>query len=97
MQPLQPNIVTSESSQQTLFSYNLASSIAPIMGKKVALNFDGGNITSDAGVLLLRENESQLGIISILTQSIDDARRSSSITHNVNELSTAGISNRLWI
>ena len=67
------------------------------MGKKVALNFDGGNITSDAGVLLLRETESQLGIISILTQSIDDARRSSSITHNVNELSTAGISNRLWI
>ena len=53
MQPLQPNIVTSESTQQTLFSYNSASAVAPIMSKKVALDFDGGDITSDAGVLHL--------------------------------------------
>ena len=58
------------------------------MGKKVALDFDGGNITSDAGMLLLRETESQLGIISMLTKCINDARRPSSITHNINELST---------
>jgi len=53
MQPLQRNIVTSESTQQTLFSFNSASAISPVMGKKVALDFDGGNITSDAGVFLL--------------------------------------------
>lgn len=88
MQPLQPNIVTSESTQQTLFSYNSASAIAPVTGKKVALDFDGGNITSDAGMLLLRETESQLGIISMLTKCINDTRRPSSITHNINELST---------
>ena len=88
MQPLQPNIVTSESTQQTLFSYNSASAIAPVMGKKVALDFDGGNITSDAGVLLLRETESKLGIISMLTKCISDTRRPSSITHSINELST---------
>ncbi len=35
------------------------------MGKKVALDFDGGNFTSDAGVLHLSETESQLGIISM--------------------------------
>ena len=88
MQPLQPNIVTSESTQQTLFLYNSASAIAPVTGKKVALDFDGGNITSDAGMLLLRETESQLGIISMLTKCINDTRRPSSITHNINELST---------
>jgi len=88
MQSLQQNIVPSESPQQTLFSYNSASSIAPIMGKKVALDFEGGNITSDAGVLLLRETESQLGIISMLTKCINDTRRSSSIMHSVNELTT---------
>ena len=88
MQPLQPNIVTSESTQQTLFSYDSASAIAPVMGKKVALDFDGGNITSDAGVLFLSETESQLGIISMLTQGINDTRRPSSITHSVNELNT---------
>ena len=88
MQPLQSNIVTSESTQQTLFSYNSASAIAPVMGKKVALDFDGGNITSDAGVLLLRETESQLGIISMLTKCINDARRSSSIMHSIHELMT---------
>ncbi len=43
MQPLQRNIVTSESTQQTLFSFNSASAISPVMGKKVALDFDGGN------------------------------------------------------
>ena len=87
MQPLQPNIVTSESTQQTLFSFNSASAVAPVMGKKVALDFDGGNITSDAGVLLLSETESQLGIISMLTKCINDTRRPSSITHSINELS----------
>jgi|GEM_PF-3555806 len=40
------------------------------MGKKVALDFDGGNITSDAGMLLLRETESQLGISSMPTKVV---------------------------
>ncbi len=52
MQPLQPNIVTSESTQQTFFSFNSTTAIAPVMGKKAALNFDGGNFTSDAGVIV---------------------------------------------
>ncbi len=70
MQPFQGNIFTSESTQQTLFSLNCTSDRAPIMGKKVTMNFDGGNITSHAGVLLLSETESQLGIINMLTKYI---------------------------
>lgn len=53
MQSLRPNIVTSESTRQTLFLFNSASAsaIAPATGKKVALDFDGGIITSDAGTI----------------------------------------------
>ncbi len=39
---------------------------SPISGKKVEADFNGGEITSDAGVLLLRETEIQTGIISAI-------------------------------
>ena len=91
MQPLHQNIVTPESTQQTLFSYNAASSIAPVKSKKVALDFQGGSITSDAGVVLLRETESKLGLITMLAKCINDPRRSSSITHHTSELLTQRI------
>ena len=58
MEPLEANIVIPQSTQQRLFSYDSASSIAPVKGKKVAIDFHGSSITSDAGVLLLRETES---------------------------------------
>jgi len=91
MQPLHQNIVTPESTQQTLFSYNTALSIAPLKGKKVALDFQGGSITSDAGVLLLSETESKLGIITMLAKCINDPRRPSSITHQTTALLTQRI------
>lgn len=91
MQPLHQNIVTSESTQQTLFSYNAASSIAPVKSKKVALDFQGGSITSDAGVVLLRETESKFGLITMLAKCINDTRRSSSITHQKTDLLTQRI------
>jgi len=34
-------------------------SIAPVSGKKVAIDFNGGSVSSDAGVLLLSETERQ--------------------------------------
>ncbi len=91
MHTLHQNIVTSESTQQTLFAFNAASSIAPVKSKKVALDFQGGNITSDAGVLLLRETELKLGLITMLAKCISDPRRSSSITHHKAELLTQRI------
>lgn len=91
MQPFETNIVKPQSHQQTLFSYDSASSVAPVKGKKVAIDFQGGSITSDAGVLLLRETESAVSIISMLSKCIHDGRRLSSITHSVNELMTQRI------
>ena len=91
MGPLEANIVIPQSTQQTLFSYDSASSIAPVKGKKVAIDFHGGSITSDAGVLLLSETESEVSIISRLSKCIHDSRRLSSITHSVNDLMTQRI------
>jgi hypothetical protein len=45
-----------------------------ISGKKVQANFDGGEITSDAGVLLLSEAEKHVGIIDSFTRCIRDRR-----------------------
>ena len=50
---IEQNVLEPESTQQTLFPYDSASSLAPVKGKKVAIDFQGGSITSDAGVLLL--------------------------------------------
>ena len=91
MEPLEANIVIPENTQQTLFSYDSASSVAPVKSKKVAIDFQGGSITSDAGVLLLSETESKVSIISGLSKCIHDSRRFSSITHSVNDLMTQRI------
>jgi hypothetical protein len=88
MQSLEQNIITSESTQQTLFPYDLASSIATVKGKKVAIDFMGGSITSDAGVLVLREVESQVKVIKMIAGCINDNRRASSILHSMLELLT---------
>ena len=45
-----------------------------ISGKKVRADFTGGQVTSDAGVLLLRETEKKVGIIDGLSQVIRDER-----------------------
>jgi len=91
MQPFEQNILKQESTQQTLFPYDYTSSVAPIKGKEVAIDFHGGSITSDAGVLLLSETESEVNIISRLSKCIHDSRRFSSITHSVNDLLTQRI------
>ncbi len=41
-----------------------------VSGKKLEADFDGGKVTSDAGVLLLREAEQQVNIISAITSAI---------------------------
>ena len=62
-----------------------------ISGKKVQATFDGGEITSDAGMLLLRETEHHEGLLSRFTRSIHDLRRPSHVRHNLEELLTQRI------
>jgi hypothetical protein len=53
--------------QRTAFS-------SRIVGKTMHAAFDGGRLTSDAGVLMLAEIEHQLGIAERLARCIEDPR-----------------------
>ena len=58
-----------------------------ISGKKVEVDFDGGEVSSDAGVLF-RETESDIGIINKVTGAIVDNRHPSYVKHEVVDLLT---------
>lgn len=52
-------------------------------GKKLEVDFDGGNVTSDGGVLFLREVESKVKIIDRMVKSLQDSRHKSYIDHSL--------------
>ena len=54
--------------------------------RKVIAKFDGGNITSDGGILLLREVEKRTGIIAGFAECFTDHRDPEAIEHTVREL-----------
>src|SRR5256885_10813877 len=58
----------------------------PLNQRKVIAKFDGGNITSDAGVLLLREVEKRSGLICGLARCFTDYRDARWVEHSVEEL-----------
>lgn len=49
--------------------------------KKVAAVFDDPSVTSDAGVLVLREIDKKMGLIKRLSQALNDSRRQTHIEH----------------
>src|SRR5471030_2720413 len=55
-------------------------------GKSVRLAFDGGRLSSDAGVLLLAEVERKLGIAERLARCVADPRAPQQIEHSVAEM-----------
>ncbi len=48
--------------------------LSDMQGKKVELSYSGNDISSDGGLLLLRELEKQTGIISGMCKCITDDR-----------------------
>ena len=50
-------------------------------GRKVEADFSGGNVTSDAGVLLLRQADRRLGLTSAVARLLADPRRQASCEH----------------
>ena len=64
---------------------------SPIAHKSVEAAFDGGAITSDAGVLLLRETDRQIGLIDSLVEAIKDTRDSRYVQHELKVLLTQRI------
>jgi DDE family transposase len=55
--------------------------LSPVSGKSVAATFDGGLLSSDGGVLMLREVEQRLRIADRFAGCIEDQRAPDQITH----------------
>jgi hypothetical protein len=54
--------------------------------KKITIDFNGGNQSSDAGLLLLREAERKLGVCQRLAAAIPDRRDPDRILHTMHEM-----------
>ncbi len=57
-----------------------------ISGKKIEVDFDGGEVSSDAGLLFLRETEAKHGIICRMANILRDRRHKSYVIHDLLEL-----------
>src|SRR4030042_2939552 len=69
----------------------LSLQFASISGKKVTAEFTGGEVTSDFGVMTMREIANKIGIIEKLAQTIHDKRHQSYVKHEIIELLTQRI------
>lgn len=57
--------------------------LSPVSGKRIVANFDGGLLSSDGGVLMLREIESRLAVAERLAGCIADPRVPELVTHSL--------------
>ena len=69
----------------------LSISFPAIRSKKVTGAFDGGAITSDAGVLLLAQAERRMGIVDRLAVLIPDDRNPARVVHGLADILRARV------
>src|SRR6266542_4176605 len=60
--------------------------LSPIDGKEIVARFDGGRLSSDGGLLVLREIERRLKVADRLAACIDDPRDPGSTVHTVADI-----------
>ena len=60
--------------------------LSPVHGKPIIARFDGGQLSSDGGVLALREIESRLGIADRLAACVVDPRAAERVVHGVADI-----------
>jgi hypothetical protein len=60
--------------------------LSPVGGKAVVAKFDGGLLSSDGGVLALREVERRLGVADRLAACLADRRAPDQITHSLSDI-----------
>ena len=75
-------VQNSEEKQTVLFE------ISPVKNKEVTLSFTGSDISSDGGLLLLKECEQQTGIIKSIASCLSDERHPSYIHHTLEQMLT---------
>lgn len=60
--------------------------LSPVGGKSLVARFDGGPLSSDGGVLALREIERRLGVADRLAACLDDPRAPAQVTHRLADI-----------
>jgi hypothetical protein len=60
--------------------------LSAVERKKLTIDFDGGNQSSDAGLVLLRQAEKKLGVCQRLADAMPGRRDPSRIRHEMVEL-----------
>lgn len=60
--------------------------LSPVGGKAVVARFDGGELSSDAGVLALREVEARLGVAERLAGCLKDRRNPDQVVHSLADI-----------
>lgn len=57
-----------------------------VAGRQVTARFDGGDITTDSGALLLAQADRKIGLVDAMAAEIMDARQASKVVHSVTTL-----------
>ena len=60
--------------------------LSPVCGKKVVARFDGGELSSDGGVVVLREVEQRLRVADRMAACMVDPRAPDQITHSLADI-----------
>jgi hypothetical protein len=60
--------------------------LSPVCGKPIIARFDGGQLSSDGGLLALREVERRLGIADRLAACMEDARAPERVRHGMADI-----------
>jgi len=60
--------------------------LSPVSGKPVIARFDGGHLSSDGGLLVLREVEQRLDVAGRLAACITDPRDPERVVHGLDEI-----------
>src|SRR3984957_12077821 len=60
--------------------------LSPVAGKNVVVKFDGGRLSSDGGILTLREIEGRLRVAERMAACIEDPRASEHVTHSMADI-----------
>ena len=68
------------------YSTGILPGLSSVKGKPVHVAFDGGQMTSDAGVLLLAAIERRLGVAKRLADCIEDPRAPERVRHTLAEM-----------
>ncbi len=70
--------------------------LSPVKNKELCARFDGGRLSSDGGVLVLRGIEKRLGLAARLAGCLGDARDPASTTHSYADMIVAVVRTRMF-